>query len=123
MPRDDLELLQAAHRRGFYGASRKGPGEALLTDPAAPFLQRFRARVPLYFPCPWASWQALHGSKLTLYYIGHVWRQPQGQLGEALLTSPAAPSAALSRRTRCLGADAVVHVLLGSIKNRHPKLH
>lgn len=51
VPRDDLELLKAAHRRGFYGASRKGPGEALLTDPAAPFLQRFRARVPLFFPC------------------------------------------------------------------------
>lgn len=61
MPRDDLELLKVAHRRGFYGASLKGPGETLLTDPTAPFLQRFRARSPLYFPCPWVSWQAVYG--------------------------------------------------------------
>ncbi|KAK9833308.1 hypothetical protein WJX81_005199 [Elliptochloris bilobata] len=41
-PKRDLELLKAAHRRGFYSGSRKNPAEALLTDAAAPFKRFFR---------------------------------------------------------------------------------
>jgi len=58
VPRHDLMLLSAAHRRGFYSGSRKSAAEQLLADPDGPFAQHFRVRGRAAGPAGAPRWAA-----------------------------------------------------------------
>jgi hypothetical protein len=58
VPRHDLMLLSAAHRRGFYSGSRKSAAEQLLADPDGPFVQHFQARALTAVPAGAPRWAA-----------------------------------------------------------------